>query len=201
MPPKCQKRRDGVYAMRILTVLAMIAGVSSCAGSQGPTSSSFAVTFTTESDLGLPLGGVIVSANNAGVGSSDSDGVVQTMLRGPDGAAVQITYECPEGHRQPESAKVLRLHRFQSLDPTAQAGLHMLLTCRRFSERSPSWSERANPRFRSYSTTRSPPPPTRRELRTSSDKQIPAVTFSPEAGHDRQHANPPAGAASRVRVR
>lgn len=115
--------------MRVLTLLVMIPGLFSCGGAQGPSSSSFAVTFTTESDLGLPLEGVIVSANNAGVGASDEDGVVQTMLRGPDGAAVQITYECPEGHRQPESAKVLRLHRFQSLDPTAQAGLHMLLTC------------------------------------------------------------------------
>ena len=100
-----------------------------CGAQTGPVSSSFAVTFTTESDLGLPLAGVSVSANGANVGASDEDGVVQTMLRGPDGAAVEITYACPEGHVQPPGPETLRLHRFTALDPEAQAGLHMLLRC------------------------------------------------------------------------
>ncbi len=114
--------------MRITGITSILFALA-CGAQTGPTSSSFAVTFTTESDLGLPLGGVAVSANGANVGASDEDGVVQTMLRGPDGAAVEITYTCPEGHVQPEGPQTLRLHRFRALDPEAQAGLHMLLAC------------------------------------------------------------------------
>ncbi|MEM9068501.1 MAG: hypothetical protein AAGE52_08340 [Myxococcota bacterium] len=100
-----------------------------CGGPQQSTVSSFTVTFATEADEGVPLSGVAVSANGANVGASDDDGLVQTMLRGPDGAEVQITYECPEGYHQPEGAKTLRLHHFQALDPTVQTGLHMNLGC------------------------------------------------------------------------
>ena len=114
--------------MKKLCFLAALSALA-CGGQPGPSASSFAVTFTTESDNGLPLAGVAVNANGAGIGASDEDGVVQTMLRGPDGAAVEITYECPEGHLQPEAPKTLRLHRFRALDPAAQAGLHMLLAC------------------------------------------------------------------------
>lgn len=115
--------------MRNAVISPVFFALLACGGQTGPAASSFAVTFTTESDLGLPLAGVAVSANGNNVGASDEDGVVQTMLRGPDGAAVEITYACPEGHEQPEGPETLRLHRFRALDPEAQAGLHMLLSC------------------------------------------------------------------------
>lgn len=100
-----------------------------CGGAQGPTTSSFAVTFTAEADEGVPLEGVVIAANGSAVGTSDSDGIVQTMIRGPEGTEIQIRYECPEGYRPTEEAKVLRLHHFESLDPSVQAGLHMRVNC------------------------------------------------------------------------
>ncbi len=100
-----------------------------CGGTQGPTTSSFAVTFTAEADQGVPLDGVVIAANGSAVGTSDEDGLVQTMIRGPEGTEIQIHYECPEGYRPTEESKTLRLHHFQSLDPTVQAGLHMRVNC------------------------------------------------------------------------
>ncbi len=109
--------------------LASFALVLACGGPQGPVVSSFPVTFSAEGDPGVPLPGVMVRANGSEVGISDQDGLVQTMLRGPDGAGVDITYECPTDHVQPSGPSTLRLHRFQSLDPNTQAGLHMRLMC------------------------------------------------------------------------
>ena len=100
-----------------------------CGGTQGPTTSSFAVTFTAEADQGVPLEGVVIAANGAAIGTSDPDGIVQTMIRGPEGTEVQIQYECPEGFRPAEDAKILRLRRFHSLDPSVQSGLHMRVNC------------------------------------------------------------------------
>ena len=100
-----------------------------CGAQQEAPPPTFSVTFTAESDPGVPLEGVLVKANGNEIGQSDEDGLIQTMLRGPEGAGVQITYECPEGHRQPEEAKTLRLNRFASLDPSARTGLSMKLSC------------------------------------------------------------------------
>lgn len=105
--------------------------VAGCGSPQLPQqqTTTFSVTFTAESDPGLPLEGVVVKANGREVGRSDSFGLVQTMLRGPEGAGVQITHECPEGYVPPRDPQTLRLHTFRSLDDSGRTGLSMTLPC------------------------------------------------------------------------
>ncbi|MCB9623308.1 MAG: hypothetical protein H6723_08200 [Sandaracinus sp.] len=105
--------------------------LGACGGPQLPQqqTATFSVTFNAESDPGQPLEGVVVKANGREVGRSDAFGLVQTMLRGPEGAGVQITHECPEGYTQPTDPQTLRLHSFRSLDQSARGGLSMALPC------------------------------------------------------------------------
>lgn len=89
-----------------------------------------AVTFAAESDPGVPLAGVVVSANDQALGQSDESGLIAAVLEGPTGTMMQIGYECPEGHAQPERPKPLVLTTFQSLDPNSgPRGLSMNLEC------------------------------------------------------------------------
>lgn len=89
-----------------------------------------AVTFTAESDPGIPLAGVTVSANGQPLGQSDESGLISAVLEGPSGTMMQIAYECPEGHAQPERPKPLVLTAFQALDPeSGPRGLEMNLEC------------------------------------------------------------------------
>lgn len=89
-----------------------------------------AVTFTAESDPGIPLAGVVVNANGQSLGESDDSGMIAAVLEGPSGTMMQIAYECPEGHAQPERPKSLVLTAFQALDPEAgPRGLEMSLEC------------------------------------------------------------------------
>ena len=89
-----------------------------------------AVTFMAESDQGIPLAGVTVSANGQPLGQSDETGLIGAVLEGPTGTMMQIAYECPEGHEQPERPKPLVLTTFQTLDPEAgPRALEMNLEC------------------------------------------------------------------------
>lgn len=89
-----------------------------------------AVSFAAESDPGIPLAGVVVSANGQALGESDESGLISAVLEGPTGTMMQIAYECPEGHEQPERPKPLVLTTFQALDPEAgPRGLEMSLEC------------------------------------------------------------------------
>ncbi|MBO6934833.1 MAG: hypothetical protein JJ863_07655 [Deltaproteobacteria bacterium] len=89
-----------------------------------------AVTFTAESDPGVPLAGVVVSANGQALGQSDATGLIGAVLEGPSGTMMQIAYECPEGHQQPEQPKSLVLTTFQALDPeSGPRALEMNLEC------------------------------------------------------------------------
>lgn len=114
--------------MRRLVPLLLLA--FACGGSQqAETLPSFSVTFNAESDEGVPLEGVMVKANGNEVGLSDQDGLVQTTLRGPEGVGVEITYECPAGHVQPEAPSTLRLHTFRQVSETSRLGLTMKVSC------------------------------------------------------------------------
>ena len=89
-----------------------------------------AVTFRAESDPGIPLAGVTVSANGQDLGQSDETGLIGAVLEGPSGTMMQIAYECPEGHAQPERPKPLVLTTFQALDPqSGPRALEMKLEC------------------------------------------------------------------------
>lgn len=112
--------------------LSLTVFLGGCGGPQLPQqqTTTFSVTFTAEMDPGQPLEGVVVKANGREVGRSDPFGLVQTMLRGPEGAGVEITHECPDGYVQPAAPQTLRLHTFRSLDQTAaRGGLAMTLPC------------------------------------------------------------------------
>ena len=119
--------------LRISTATVVAAMALGCGGPQLPQqqTATFSVTFTAESDPGQALEGVVVKANGREVGRSDPFGLVQTMLRGPEGAGVAITHECPDGYVQPTAPQTLRLHSFRSLDQNASArgGLSMTLPC------------------------------------------------------------------------
>jgi hypothetical protein len=115
---------------RLLASALLLLPVLACGGSQRADElPSFSVTFAAEADEGVALGGVMVRANGNEVGLSDADGLVQTTLRGPEGVGVEITYECPTGHLQPDAPKMLRLHSFRALTEDARIGLHMKLDC------------------------------------------------------------------------
>ena len=101
----------------------------SCAGSTGPIQSSFAITFQTESDPGVPLAEVKVNIDEEEIGVSDQFGLIQTIVQGIDGTTVEVAYQCPEGYRQPESAQAIRLTAFEALDPNSP-GLQLRLECK-----------------------------------------------------------------------
>lgn len=114
--------------MRLSLCVALLALLVGCGG-EDPVP-RYPVSFYIEADEGQQLSGVEVKANGQSLGASGDTGLVQAMLSGPEGTTFQITYTCPEGHRQPESPKVLTLRSFQGLDPEAQtAGLSMNLEC------------------------------------------------------------------------
>ncbi|MBX3250272.1 MAG: hypothetical protein KF901_24050 [Myxococcales bacterium] len=127
----------GLMARRLVTgfVGAGVIGaglvVGGCGSPQTPQqrTATFSVTFIAEADPGVPLAGVVVKANGREVGRSDEFGLVQTMLRGPEGAGVEIAHECPDGHVQPRESQTLRLHDFRSLDGDGRSGLDLTLSC------------------------------------------------------------------------
>ena len=110
------------------SVAAMVFAVAGCAESEVvPT---FSVTFTTESDPGVLLAGVEVFAGGRSIGVSGAEGIVQTVVRGPDGSSMPITYTCPEGYVAPEAPVALHLQPLERLDPEHDVGLTMRLPCR-----------------------------------------------------------------------
>lgn len=127
------KKTPTFLSLPLSIVSAVTLASMGCGGPQLPQqqTATFSVTFTAESDPGQALEGVVVKANGREVGRSDPFGLVQTMLRGPEGAGVAITHECPDGYVQPTAPQTLRLHTFRSLDQNAAArgGLSMTLPC------------------------------------------------------------------------
>lgn len=89
----------------------------------------FGVTFSLKTDEGLPLSGATVSANDGEIGTSSADGIVQTILEGPEGTPIQITWRCPTGYRQPAAGQELRLTQFSGVDSSQDLGLSMTLEC------------------------------------------------------------------------
>jgi len=120
--------------MRLIALwLVVVLGVLGCGRSDPlPT---FAVTFTTESDPGEVLSGVEVFAGGRSIGTSGSEGIVQTVVRGPDGSRMPITYTCPEGYVTPEAPVTLLLQSFQGMDPENDVGLTTRLVCPRAKRR------------------------------------------------------------------
>lgn len=113
---------------RAMIGLCLVMGLG--CGSPPPTfTPTFAVTFITESDPGVPLAGVEVFANGESQGVSGDSGLLQSILRGEEGAAVEISYRCPETHRDAEEVETLRLARFEGLDPSESNGLQKRLRC------------------------------------------------------------------------
>jgi len=58
------------------------------------------VAIHTESDPGVPLAGVEVSAAGSPIGVSDASGVLQASLSGERGANVALRASCPADHRE-----------------------------------------------------------------------------------------------------
>lgn len=109
-------------------VLALTAlGLTACGGQ--PPSPQHPVSFYLEGDPGTELAGVEVFANGQSIGVSGDTGLLQAVLEGAEGAAFEISWTCPDGHRQPEDTQSLRLREFEQLDPEAESGLSMTLGC------------------------------------------------------------------------
>ena len=83
----------------------------------------YPVTFYAHADSNTPLAGVQVTANGAELGTTNEDGLLAVTLTGPEGTAVRVGAQCPDGHRNPESIPVLTLRRVVSLDPAAANGI------------------------------------------------------------------------------
>lgn len=90
----------------------------------------FPVTFAATSDPGVPVAGVVLTANGAALGETHEDGSLRVDLTGVEGSPVQIGATCPEGHRAPTSLPVITLRRVVSLDPVAaDRGLQVSIAC------------------------------------------------------------------------
>ena len=90
---------------------------------------TFSVTVAAQSDDGMPLENITISANGQPLGKSGPDGIVQTILEGPEGTQIKLVYTCPEGYRQPAKPSVLTLRRFKELGSKRGRGLNMKLNC------------------------------------------------------------------------
>ncbi len=116
--------------MKRATIVLLLLAPFGCGEDAAPVIPRHAVSFMAESDPGIPLQGVTVSANGQPLGESDESGLISAVLEGPTGTMMQIAYECPEGHEQPERPKPLVLTTFQALDPeSGPRGLEMSLEC------------------------------------------------------------------------
>lgn len=86
-------------------------------------------TFHAHAD-GRGLAGVQISVNDAPVGVTNEQGILQVDLTGPEGAPVRISAACPEGHRDADGPKMQNLRRINSLDPAAAArGIEVTFGC------------------------------------------------------------------------
>lgn len=94
-----------------------------------PPPPSFAVSFFTEADPGVPLAGVKVQVNDNEVGVSGPEGLVQTFVRGPIGTKVSIGHECPEGYRPATGGSSLQLRRLKKTSTPEARGLELRLNC------------------------------------------------------------------------
>ncbi|MDH5491235.1 MAG: hypothetical protein OEY14_04725 [Myxococcales bacterium] len=87
------------------------------------------LTFHVESESGEPLSGVAIQLNGADAGQSDAEGLVQAVVRGPEGTSFSATWTCPEGYRAPTAPQQITVRSFQGLDPDSATGLAMTLKC------------------------------------------------------------------------
>lgn len=101
---------------------------TSCAAPE-PVTPRFAVTFLTEADPGVPLGGVDVRVEGEHAGRSTLDGIVQMYVTAPEGTKVAIDYTCPQGYRHPGTEPTLLLRQFQAVDGNAGGVLESRLRC------------------------------------------------------------------------
>lgn len=113
--------------MRVSVLLGVVSALVACGAEPPPP--QHPVSFYLEADPGDELAGVEVFANGQSIGVSGDTGMLQALLTGTDGAAFEISWTCPEGHRAPEGTQSLRLREFQQLDPEAESGLSMTLGC------------------------------------------------------------------------
>ena len=107
-------------------LLAMV--VCGCATPEPPPP-TFSVTVSTQSDDGRPLENITIEANGQPLGKSSKEGIIQTILEGPEGTQIELAYKCPEGYRQPARPSVLTLRRFRELGSKTGRGLNMKLNC------------------------------------------------------------------------
>jgi hypothetical protein len=70
-----------------------------------------------------------VAVDGDPAGESDSNGIVQTKIRGVPGQRLMIQHQCPAGHAAPSEPKVLRLRRFEGLDGFEPPPMEITLRC------------------------------------------------------------------------
>ncbi len=114
-------------SLRAIILLSVVTATS-CAVPE-PVTPRFAVTFITESDPGVPLGGVDVRVDGEQAGRSTVDGIVQMYVTAPEGTKVTIDYTCPQGYRHPGTQSALLLRQFQAVDGDASGVLESRLSC------------------------------------------------------------------------
>ncbi|MGB8332653.1 MAG: hypothetical protein WCE62_21190 [Polyangiales bacterium] len=110
----------------IVLVATMLVSCGRAAG----TARMFTVLFVAESDPGVRLAGVHVSADGKPMGKTDSDGRLRARIHSEPDQPVRIEHRCPDGHAEPAQPKVLRLRKFEGVSDSYLLPMEITLRCR-----------------------------------------------------------------------
>jgi hypothetical protein len=117
-----------VFASARNRALALLFGcaLSALACSSETARPSHASTVRVESDPGVPLANVSISADGRRLGTTDASGLLTLALSGAPGSSVPITVSCPPGYRSPREPLAVLLRPL----PAGSAKPEYRVTCR-----------------------------------------------------------------------
>ena len=95
---------------------------------EGHARTTLGLTVHTEADPGVPLGGVMVSAGESPIGTSDATGSLVASLSGDEGVMIPVSATCPRGHRDGQVRASVTLRPVFDVSGR-ERGLEVTLSC------------------------------------------------------------------------
>lgn len=115
-------------SLRTTLRLALAVALSTGCRVEGAAYEPVALQIVVESDPGIYLEGVPVRVDGLAVGRTSRAGALRTTLSSRAGRVVRVEHECPRGHAQPSSQKLLRLKAYRSGE--TPESIELKLVCR-----------------------------------------------------------------------
>jgi hypothetical protein len=111
--------------------LVLLWGIWGCSSRGNETSSdSYSLRVQVRTSQGTGLSGAKVTVEEKAIGTTGSQGLVETRINGREGQAIRVNVDCPKGYRAMERPEAVRLAKTRSLgNSNEQPGTNVELIC------------------------------------------------------------------------